>query len=119
MPVVALTNNQLKLHNQHNHLKRLITKHQQIAAELPEDLSATPAAVLATLRFMGISAKPPPGKQRQRKPRAPRGGGGGERRRWGEGVGFVRCCFFWEGGGRGVGARGGERRQGSLEVPTI
>jgi hypothetical protein len=50
----------------------------QIAADLPAELSATPAAVLATLRFFGIAAKPPPGKRRAPKPR--RRGGGGEGR---------------------------------------
>jgi hypothetical protein len=53
----------------------------QIAADLPAQLEATPASVLATLRFLGISAKPPPGKRRAPKPARRRGGGGEGRAR--------------------------------------
>ncbi|GBF93528.1 hypothetical protein Rsub_06248 [Raphidocelis subcapitata] len=50
----------------------------KIVADLPASLSADAASVLATLRFLGIDARPPPGKRRARPaPRRRRDGGGG------------------------------------------
>ncbi|KAI8471860.1 MAG: timeless protein-domain-containing protein [Monoraphidium minutum] len=57
---------------------------EKIAADLPPALGATPASVLATLRFLGVDARPPPGMRRAtRLPRARGGGGGGGRGRRG------------------------------------